>query len=150
MLLCRRNVVVVHRLTAAMLRQSVVMQSAVVRRLNVVGGQLNVAMPRLRLNVALAHRLTADRVHRAQRRRHASNNGTIDVWRRHRPNVRRVQRSSVHRENAYRDRFVSNDLRRVPPNGLRRDQRSELSGHDHRRSPADRRRNRTNRRRNRA
>ena len=127
------------------------MQSAVVRRQNVVGGQLNVAMPRRRLNVALAHRLIADRVHRAQRRRHASNNGTIDVWRRHRPNVRRVQRSSVHRQNAYRDRFVSNDPRRVPPNGLRRDQRSalsglrqrrELSGPGHRRSPINRRRNR--------
>ena len=158
MLRFRLNVVV-RRQNAVMLQQSVVMLrlNAVVRQRS-VGGRLNVAMLRLRLNVALVHQRIADRVHARHRaRRHVSSRGTISVWQRHRPNVRHDRRSSDHRRNAYRDRFVSNDLRLVLPNDLRPDQRSELngqrlrrelSGHGH--SRANLRRSRTNRRRNHA
>lgn len=146
---------VVRRQIAAMLNVVMRARNAVVHRRNVA--ILNVAMLRLRLNVALVHqRIVAGAHVRYRGRRHASNRVTISVRQRHRRNVRRDRHSSDRRLSASRDRFESNDLRLGRPNDRRRDQRSglndrrlrESSGHGH--SRADRRHNRTNRRRNRA
>jgi hypothetical protein len=139
----RRRIAVEHQLTVAI--------RAVVHRQNVA--MLNAAMLRLRLNVALVHQRIAGGAHvRYRAQRHASNRVTTSVWRRHRLNGQRGRHSSDRRLNAYRDRFVSNDLRREL-NALRRDRHSELNGlrlrressgpgHNHRRSPTNRRRNR--------